>query len=87
MLNNVQKIPPKKMSVLFRFSYRMRRVRLQSATACGAYDSNLLAYAPSTLASCYRMRRIRLQKTHFYTILLAYAPYALAICYRMRRIR
>ncbi len=60
VLNNVQKNSPlKKNLVLFRFSNRMRRVRQQSATACGAYASNLLAYVPSTLASCYRMRRIR----------------------------
>ncbi len=40
-------------SIPYCFSYRMRHLRQQSATVCGAYASNLLAYAPSTLASCY----------------------------------
>jgi hypothetical protein len=47
-----------KIYVLCIMSYRMRQLRKQSATVCGSYACNLLAYAPSTLTSCYRMRRI-----------------------------
>ncbi len=40
-------------SIPYCFSYRMHPLRQQSVSVCGAYASNLLAYAPSTLASCY----------------------------------
>ncbi len=64
-------------SILFCSSYRICRLCQQSATVCGAYASNLLAYAPSTLASRYRMRRICQNLL----------PHTLAICNRMRSIR
>ncbi len=77
---------------------RMRRLRQQSATACAAYASNLLPYAPPTLAKhtilhgfCYRMRRLRQQIatvcTAYASNLLPHAPPTLANCCRMRRLR
>ncbi len=82
--------------------YRMRCLCQQSATACAAYPSNLLPYAPSMLAKhtvlhgyiyifCYRMRRVRQQIATVCAVyaskLLPHAPHMLANCYRMRRLR
>ncbi len=71
----------------FCFCYRMRRLRQQIATVCGAYGSKLLPQAPHTIENCYHMRRIRLQ---FATACGAYACKQLIFtrfCYRMHRLR
>ncbi len=66
---------------------RMRRLRQQSATACAAYASNLLPYAPSTLAKHTILHGLATACAVYASKLLPYAPSTLANCYRMRRIR
>ncbi len=73
---------------------RMRPMRQQFASVCGACGSKLLAYAAHTVENCQRRRRIRQQnrvKMSFASVcgskLLAYAAHAVAKCQRMWRMR
>ena len=66
---------------------RMRRMRQQFASVCGACGSTLLAYAAHTVANCQRIRRIRQQNRVKMSFLQAYAAHAVANCQRMRRMR
>ncbi len=66
---------------------RMRRMRLQFASACGACGSKLLAQTAHTIEICQRTRRMWQQNRVKLCVLLAQTAHMVANCKRMRRMR